>query len=246
MVYGGLSWLTKRPVAHRGLHDFDAGIVENTLPAFAAACNAGYAIEADLWLSADGVPVVFHDETLERLAGRPERVSDTPFEALKNVALVKGDAGISALDELLSLVSGRVPVLLELKPHADEDGITDAVISKVTGYAGPIAIMSFDPRILIRARKTAPHLPRGILGPVMRPVPNLALRHRFALNHYLHIRRTAPHFVGHEQSRLPALAPLFIRWALGMPLLTWTVKDERTARRKGFWANQIIFEGFRP
>ena len=246
MVYGGLSWLTKRPVAHRGLHDSKAGIVENTLPAFAAACDAGYAIEADLWLSSDGVPVVFHDETLERLAGKTERVSETPSAVLESTSLAKGDAGIPALDDLLSLVAGRVPVLLELKPHAEQDGITDAVIERVTSYAGPIAIMSFDPRILMRAREMAPHLPRGILGPVKMPIPHLALRHRFVLNHYLHIRKTAPHFVGHEQRYLPAFAPLFMRWGLGMPLLTWTVKDERAARRKGFWANQIIFEGFRP
>ena len=246
MVYGGLSWLTKRPVAHRGLHDFGAGIVENTLPAFAAACDAGYAVEADLWLSSDGVPVVFHDETLERLAGKPERVAETPSGILENTPLTNGDAGIPSLDELLSLVAGRVPVLLELKPHTDQNGITDAVIARVTRYAGPIAIMSFDPRILIRAKEKAPHLPRGILGPVKIPIANLALRHRFVLNHYLHIRQTAPHFVGHEHRHLPALAPLFMRFVLGMPLLTWTVKDARAARHKGFWANQIIFEGFRP
>ena len=110
-----LRWLTARPIAHRGFHDLRRGRPENTLAAFDAAVEARYAIECDLHISADGVPVVFHDDELERLTGEPGAVRDRTAAELGDLRVAGTGEWIPTLDELLALVGGRVPLVIELK-----------------------------------------------------------------------------------------------------------------------------------
>src|SRR4051812_13377894 len=105
-----LRWLTARPIAHRGYHDLRSGRPENTLAAFEAAASARYAIECDLHISADGVPIVFHDEQLERLTGERGAVRDKTAAELGDLHVAGTREWIPTLDELLTLVAGRVPL----------------------------------------------------------------------------------------------------------------------------------------
>jgi glycerophosphoryl diester phosphodiesterase len=240
----GLDWLTARPVAHRGLHDAASGIVENTASAFSAAIEGHYAIECDLQLAADGEAMVFHDDTLERLTDGHGALSSLTSSDLKAVAFRATADRMMTLQELGDLVAGRVPLILEVKSRFDGDPtLANRVAEVVQGYAGPVAAMSFDPMVLAALRAAAPGLPRGLVA------ENATARDGASTHgtgYAAAAFRARPHFLAWSVRDLPAFWPLLGRWAFGLPLLTWTVRSEPERRRARRWANQIIFEGFRP
>jgi glycerophosphoryl diester phosphodiesterase len=244
----GLDWLTARPIAHRALHG--GALVENTLGAAAAAVAANYAIETDLQLSADGEIIVFHDDTFDRLTTAVGPVKAKTLAEIKQIAFKDSGERIATLGELLTLVAGRTPLILELKSAWDGDeSLASRVADQLRNYAGPVAAMSFDPRMVEGLRKHAPGLPRGIVAERYYRAAywdKMPWQHKFALGNLLHFLSTRPHFVAYRVQDLPAVAPLLARHALGMPLLTWTVRTEAERRRARWWANQMIFEGFRP
>lgn len=244
----GIDWLTARPIAHRALHG--GALVENTLGAAAAAVAANYAIETDLQLSADGEVIVFHDDTLDRLTVASGPVKARTSTELKRIAFKDSGERIPTLRELLALVAGRTPLVLELKSAWDgDDRLAARVAKQLESYAGPVAVMSFDPHLVKALRKHAPGLPRGIVAERSYNDPDwapLSAMQRFALSNLLHFLSTRPHFVAYRVQDLPAIAPLLARHALGMPLLTWPVRTEAERRRARFWASQMIFTGFRP
>jgi glycerophosphoryl diester phosphodiesterase len=244
----GLDWLIERPIAHRGLHG--GGIVENTLGAAAAAVERKYGIEVDLQLSADGEVMVFHDTTLDRLTEATGPLAARNAAELRRISLRNSDERIPTLHELLDRVAGRTPLVLELKSEWNGDDSLAARVSEIlAGYAGPVAAMSFDPQLLIALQRHAPGLPRGIVAERYYDDPEwnqLPPGKRFLFGNLLHIPRTKPHFIAYYVRDLPALAPLIARHLLGMKLLTWTVRTDSEQRRARRWANQMIFEGFRP
>jgi glycerophosphoryl diester phosphodiesterase len=243
-----LDWLTARPVAHRGLHG--NGIAENSLSAAAAAIAANYTIEVDLQLSADGVVVVFHDETLDRLTTETGELSLRTAAQLRAIKLKDTGDHIPLLAELLQLVAGKVPLILELKsPWNGVSTLARTVADQLLHYEGPVAVMSFDPDLVEALKIHAPGLPRGIVAERAYIHPYwkfLTPARKRYLGLLLHLWRTKPHFVAYAQFNLPALAPWIARNILGMPLLTWTVRVPRERERVARWADQIIFEHIRP
>ena len=161
------AWLTARPVAHRGYHDAYAGRIENSLKAAAAAVDKGFSIEADLQLSADGVPMVFHDDTLDRLTEGRGPVSARTAAELSAIPLMDGGGDtIPTLQAFLDLVAGRVPLVLEMKSDMRRGaGIAAPVADVLAGYDGPVAVMSFDPEI-VAAFKTLARTCRAASPPV--------------------------------------------------------------------------------
>ena len=243
-----LDWLTARPVAHRGLHG--NGIVEISLSAAAAAVTANYAIEVDLQLSSDGEIVVFHDDDLDRLTSEKGDVVTRSAAQLKAIKLRDSGDTIPTLDDLLALVAGKVPLVLELKsPWNGDTTLAKKVADRLLSYEGPVAVMSFDPDLVQALRKHAPGLPRGIVAERWYIHPHwkfLAPARKHYLGLLLHLLRTKPHFVAYGQFNLPAIAPLIARYLFGMPLLTWTVRVEKERKRVCKWVDQIIFEHIRP
>jgi glycerophosphoryl diester phosphodiesterase len=245
----GLDWLTARPVAHRGLHDSGSGVIENTASAFAAAIAAGYGIETDVQVSADGEAMVHHDEALGRLTAGDGRLDAMTAAELGSVRFRASADRMQTLGELCALIGGRVTLLIELKSRFEGDRrLASRVIEVLRDYAGPVAVMSFDPDQVEAVRALAPGLPRGIVAerayddPEWRQVPARARRDMTWFSHGL---RTRPHFIAYHVKDLPAFVPLAARHAFGLPLLTWTVRTPED-RRRARWADQIIFEGFRP
>lgn len=245
----GREWLTRRPIAHRGLHDEAAGIVENTLSAARAAIEAGFAIEVDVQPAADLEPVVFHDESLERLTTGYGAVGEHTVSELADIPFRRTGDRIPSLRQLLDTVAGRVPLLVEVKTDwSGMPGFCTRIAEILGGYAGPVAVMSFDPLAVAAFRDLAPNLPRGIVAESFRdwkPRGTTAAQRR-NMRWLLHAGRTRPHFIAYGVDDLPALAPLTLRYLLGVPLLTWTVRREDQRRQAARWADQIIFEGFRP
>jgi glycerophosphoryl diester phosphodiesterase len=243
-----LDWLTARPLAHRGLHDAAAGVIENTASAFAAAIAGGYGIECDLQVSADGEAMVHHDDALGRLTEGSGRLAEMSAAAIGKVRFKAAADHILTLGELCDLVGGRAALALELKSRFDGDRrLAQRAAAVLTSYKGPVAAMSFDPALVAAVRRIAPRLPRGIVAqrhyddwPGLPP----ALRRR--MTYLLHLPRTRPHFIAYAIKDLPALAPLIARFVFRLPLLTWTVRSEHERAQAARWADQMIFEGWRP
>lgn len=239
----GLDWLTARPVAHRGLHDAARGIIENTASAFAAAIAGQYAIECDLQLAGDGEAMVFHDETLDLLTEQQGPLAARSSHDLKTVSFKATADRMMMLGDLCTLVEGRVPLVIELKSHFNGDTRLAVRAAEVLQhYAGPVAVMSFDPAMISAIAGAAPGLPRGLVAE-----RKLLSGNGIGTASYLGaVFRARPHFVAWSVHDLPAGLPLLARYAFGLPLLTWTVRTEADRARASRWADQMIFEGFRP
>ncbi|HXF87726.1 MAG TPA: glycerophosphodiester phosphodiesterase family protein [Xanthobacteraceae bacterium] len=243
------AWLTARPLAHRGLHD-PAGPVENTASAFTAAIAADYGIECDLQISADGEAMVYHDVALGRLTDGTARLADLSSTELKRVSFKATADRMLTLGELCDLVAGRVTLLVELKSRFDGDlRLAQRTAQVLSQYQGPVAAMSFDPEPVAALRHLSPRLTRGLVAqrrdseahrendtpPAQRP--SHYMRHAFA---------AGLQFLAYRVKDLPSALPLFTRSVLRLPLLTWTVRTAEDRARAARWADQIIFEGFRP
>jgi glycerophosphoryl diester phosphodiesterase len=232
-----LGWLISRPVAHRGLHDAATGVIENTPSAIAAAAAAGYAIEVDLQVTAEGDAVVHHDAALGRLTQGSNALAALTVDELKRVAFKATADRMITLGELCDLVAGRVALVLELKSLGDRDPRLPRRVAQVLeSYPGPTALMSFDPWPVAALREFAPARPRGLVATrERRPAAwiNAMITARF-------------NFIAYAVVDLPAAVPgLARRWA-GVPVLTWTVRTDAERRCASRFADQMIFEGFRP
>ena len=239
-------WLTARPIAHRGLHDAAAGVIENTASAFRAAVTGGYGIECDLQASADGEAMVYHDETLGRLTDGDGRLDRMPAAALKCIAFKATADRMLALGELCDLVAGRATLLLELKSRFDGDQrLARRTATVLAGYRGPVAAMSFDPAPVAALRHFAPALARGLVAQ-RREARDSDGAHSPPLRHAWQMLLARPQFLAYRVQDLPSALPLFARHALRWPLLTWTVRTPQDRARAARFADQMIFEGFRP
>jgi glycerophosphoryl diester phosphodiesterase len=244
----GPDWLVARPIAHRGLHDASAGVIENTQSAVTAAVAAGYAVEVDLQVTADGEAVVHHDAVLGRVTDGQGRIDAYTAAELKRIAFRATADRMLTIGELCDLVAGRATLVLELKSRFDGDRRLVSRVGEVLAtYAGRAAVMSFDPRQIALLRALAPALPRGLVAQRRRRGSE---RDGAGRSHGLaYLRRSAaarPQFIAYAVDDLPAAAPLLLRHALRLPLLAWTVRNETERQLARRWADQMIFEGFRP
>jgi glycerophosphoryl diester phosphodiesterase len=249
-VWTSLEWLITRPIAHRGLHDAEHGVIENTPSAVRAAIAANYGIEVDVQITADGEAMVHHDDVLGRLTDGVGRLDQLTAAEIKRVPFRGTADRMMTLGDLCDLVGGRVTMLVELKSRFDGDDRLPARVAEVlSGYNGPVAPMSFDPRQLSDLERRSPKLVRGIIAAKYRPHPYWDLMPtwmRLGMGYLVTALTARPQFVAYAVADLPALAPLFARHVLSMPLLTWAVRTELERQRAARWADQMIFEGFRP
>ncbi|MEM6440208.1 MAG: glycerophosphodiester phosphodiesterase family protein [Pseudomonadota bacterium] len=246
------------PLAHRGLHDRAAGVVENSRSAVLAAASAGYGAEIDVQLSADGEAMVFHDDDLARLTGREGPVGALAAAELSAAPLL-GAAdpaeGPPPLATLLQDLAGRAPLLIEIK-RQPTDAATRALAEKtcaaLEGYAGPVALMSFDPRAVLACAETAPDIPRGLTSmDYVAAARNdeadqgLDPETRAALTNLAHVEPAGAAFVSYRWQDLPTERTRALRQA-GVPVLCWTTRspeDDAAARPH---VDNVTFEGYRP
>ena len=151
-------------IAHRGLHKADKTVPENSLAAFGAAVESGYGVELDVRLSADGEAVVFHDDSLRRMCGVEGRVEDMSLRQLQKLRLLDTDETIPTLEEVLSLIGGRVPIILEIKRGDNTEELCLRVYEALVNYGGQVCVESFDPMIVRWWYKNAPEVLRGQLA----------------------------------------------------------------------------------
>jgi len=238
------------PIAHRGYHDAAAGIVENSRAAFNAAIKAGYAIELDVQLSADGHAMVFHDYEMSRLTDQTGALRTRNRDDLTQIPLKGSDELIPTLPEILALIAGRVPVLIETK---DQDGamgpdvgpLEQSVAKALENYAGPVAVMSFNPHSVIALAEHAPDVARGIVtchfGAEHWPLLNAPTRHR--LREIADYGPAGASFISHRHDDLsnPRIAQL---QKAGAYVICWTIRSFEAEAEARKVADNVTFEGY--
>ena len=234
--------------AHRGLHDLERGVVENTLPAFEAACRAGYGVELDVRLTRDGQAVVFHDDNLARLCGDARAVCDVPLAELRSFRLagVEG-ARIPTLREALDCVNGRAPLLIELKTGRRNGALCRTLMEHLAGYRGAYIVESFNPLIVRWFRKNAPAVPRGqLVAPARSYRPHAGPVLALGMASLVLNALARPDFVAYDAVSARFLSPRFQRAVFRTPLAAWTVRDEALADAVLARGEMCVFEGVRP
>lgn len=238
------------PIAHRALHDRAAGRPENSRAAIRAALAAGYGIELDLQLSSDGVAMVFHDEELDRLTAETGWVKDRSATELGAIRLKDAEDGIPTLAEVLEIIGGRVPLLIELKDQTLTPGgiigpLETATARALAGYTGPVALMSFNPDSVAEMARLCPNLPRGITTGAYdyegyAPLPPATCDRLREIPDY---DRCAASFISHEAADLsrPRVAEL---QAQGAHILCWTIRSAEAEAAARKYAENITFEGY--
>ena len=249
MIQLAPSFLT-HPMTHRALHDVKDGRPENSRAAINAAIAAGYGIEIDVQLSSDGAAMVFHDYDLKRLAKDSGPIQQRSATDLGRVILRGSDEGIPTLPEVLELVAGRVPLLIEVK---DQDGIMGANVGRleqavardIASYKGALAVMSFNPHSVQQMAIHAPNVARGIVTSAYAPDswPLLPKGTRDRLRDIPDFDTVGACFISHEVEDLGAarVADLKTR---GATILCWTVKSAAQEKEARKVAHNITFEQY--
>lgn len=233
-----LDWLTARPIAHRGLHDGNVAVMENSLAAFRAAIDGGFSIECDVMLSKDRVPVVFHDATLDRVTAETGRIVDRTAEALGRIRLGATEDTVPTVQQLFDLVDGRVPIVMEMKglSEAEDGDVFSALAPLVDAYRGSLALMSFDPWLIEQALRGTMR-PVGLTAESLRP-DSLA-GHRA-------LYERGCRFVSYNVHHLPNPFVDWVRSVRGDRVITWTVRTPEEVSITRHHADQMTFEGFLP
>ncbi len=241
-----------RPIAHRGLHSATQNRIENTQAAFEAAIAARYGIECDLQPLADGTPMIFHDETLDRLIDATGRIDTLSRSEIKKLRYRDSDTRIISFADVLDLAGGRVPVLVEIKSEWTEPNMRflKAIAALSQDYDGPLALMSFDPVVMARMRELCPDVPRGIVSGIYKGdgwwLDRLSAERAYRLTHLLENGPVQPSFVSYHVKALPTPVTRFLREGLQMPLFCWTVRTAADRKAAADWADAPTFEGYLP
>jgi glycerophosphoryl diester phosphodiesterase len=241
-----------KPLTHRGLHDRTKGVIENSVGAIRAAIAAGYGIEIDVQLTSDGAAMVFHDDRLDRLTPESGPIRGWAARDLKQIKLTGSQETVPTLPEVLEIVNGQVPLLIEMKDQSGGTGsapdeLERAVARALESYTGPVAVMSFNPHMVANIAKRAPNVPRGITtnGYNEKEWPDLTSDTLQYLREISMFDQVGASFISHDWHDLNAPRVQELK-AKGVPILCWTVKsaaDEVQARQV---ADNITFEGYTP
>ena len=236
--------------AHRGLHT--ASLPENSLSAFKNALDNSYGIELDVQLSSDGEIFVFHDKSVARLCGVKKDLTAMTAEEIKQLRLLGTDEQIPTLNEVLKLIDGRVPLLIEIKYYANNEKLCASLAETLDTYIGSFAIQSFDPRILRYFKKYRPRFARGqLVSKSEKKEKNSDSENNnpiisFALTHLLLNFLSRPDFISIQTNHTKDLGFILATSAFHAKGFIWTVRKEKHFRyfkRQGYFC---IFETFKP
>jgi glycerophosphoryl diester phosphodiesterase len=239
-----------RPITHRALHDRKAGRVENSIKSIQAALDAGYGIEIDVQLTSDGHAMVFHDDLLDRLTSETGPVSDRTRAELEAITLTDDGGTIPALDKVLKLIAGQVPLVIEIK---DQDGamgtdvgpLEEAVCKELETYSGDVALMSFNPHAVAACATLAPDIPRGIVTSSYQAMfwPELSDGVRDRLRDIPDYDRTGACFISHEASDLDRARVADLK-SKGAQILCWTIRSAKAEAEARRIVDNVTFEGY--
>ena len=242
---GGMEKYKGVKFAHRGLHS--EGVPENSLAAFRLAVNSGFGIELDVHAVKDGVPVVFHDAELKRMTGADGRLADYTSEELGNMRLLGTDEKIPTFREVLELIGGKVPLIIELKQNAGETGVAEAAAELLRDYEGDFVVESFDPVTVGKFKKLMPEVQRGILSMHFTKKKTHRSLKSYLAEMLVFNRIASPDFVAFCHSDASFASFKLVRGVWDAYTVAWTVRskeEEDAAIKNGF--DCVIFENYIP
>lgn len=234
-----------RNIAHRGLHTKDKKVPENSIPAFRRAVKSNYGIELDIQFSKDFQVVVFHDDTLDRVCGVSGRVDEFTYDELKQMRLCNTGETIPLFSDILSLVDGQVPLIVELKTGRNNQRLCETAHNMLSAYHGDFCIESFDPTIVYWFRKHAPKILRGQLSaPYHRLIKELDSFKAYGLSRCICNFLSRPNFIAYE--KLPKPITVKLAEALGAMRVVWTVRGKDDYKLIESKNDTVIFEHYHP
>lgn len=237
--------------AHRGLFDNDGDAPENSLKAFERAAKAGYGMEMDVQVTKDGVPVVFHDFTLERMCGKEGKVCDYTWQELKDFTLAKSRETIPLFADVLKAVGGRVPLIVEIKVEWMDLSVCPAADELLRNYQGLYCIESFNPLVLLWYRRNHREIVRGQLSDGFVKASRVKeswhlLVQNFFLQNLLFNWLTKPDFVAYNHKYSKVLARRLCKNLYGNMAVAWTIKSQEELERAKKQFDLFIFDSFLP
>lgn len=239
-------WIGSRPIAHRGLHDIKSGAPENSLESFKRAIASNYPIELDVHLTKDKKVVVFHDSNLKRMTGLNKKISECTLSELSIFRLAGTNEKIPALKEVLDLVSGKVPLLIELKNESKSNrSLERETAALLKNYSGDFAVQSFNPFSLKWFRKKMPGVFRGQLAGDFRDKPDLAWYKKFLLENMLLNPISKPDFIAYDHRCIDSFV-VDQKIKAGVPIVAWTTKTPAKQKAILKKAHNVIFENYKP
>lgn len=231
--------------AHRGLHG--NGVPENSLLAFDLACKAGYGIELDVHVTSDGQLVVFHDDTLKRMCGIDEKTESKTLDELAALTLADTDEHIPSFKEVLELVNGRAPLIVEIKgSKIGNNLVCELVAEMLDEYKGIYCIEAFNPFYVAWWKKHRKNVVRGQLSSKMKKEDShMGALANFALTNILLSFLARPDFVAYDVKEKKQFSFRMARLLGGYPV-AWTIRSEEDKRKAEGDFKAIIFENIRP
>ena len=234
-------------IAHRGLFDPDAGIPENSLPAFHRAVDAGYGIELDVQMTTDHRLVVFHDDNLKRMCGTDQVLTDCCWEDLKRLKLNGTDKRIPLLDEVLSVIGGKVPLIVEIKPRGPWLETARRTAKRLDWYKGIYCIESFHPLVVSWFRKYRPDVIRGQLAlDFFHSRDEMILPGKIILSNLLLNSLARPDFIAYHFQHAGQPTFRLMRKLFRAEYVAWTVKSQEELQQAKKDFDVILFDSFLP
>lgn len=227
-----MNWLTRIPIAHRGLFDNQRHIPENSMIAFESAVAAGYPVELDVQMLSDDRLAVFHDSFLSRMTEQSGSIINKTSDEVKKITLLNTNQTIPLLEEVLDLIDGKVPVIVELKSRRVVGKFESQVHKLLSKYKGEYAVESFNPLSMKWFKDNAPEFVRGLLS-------------GFIGRGKLFAKLSKPHFLACDIRYLPSTTIGLLR-SKGYPVIGYTAKSKDDYNRVAAYCDNIIFEGFLP
>ena len=233
--------------AHRGLHDKENGIPENSLTAFRLAVEHGYGAELDVHLLKDGSLAVFHDSTLKRICGAEGKIEDLTAEDLGNYHLSGTEETIPLLRDVLALFEGKTPLIIELKVvDGNAAPLTDAVMELLKGWNGTYCIESFHPSVVRHLKEHYPNVIRGQLSENFFKSKSISLVNTILMTFLLTTAFTSPDFIAYKHQDRKNISLRLMRKLYGVHEVGWTIRQQNIMEELEKDGVTPIFENFVP
>ena len=233
------NWFCKYKLAHRGLHN--ETYPENSIGAFENAMNHGFAIELDVRLLKDNTVVVFHDDNLYRMCGENIELKDLTLAELEKYKLYKTNYTIPTLQEVLDLINGKTPIMIELKPLRAKERLHEKVYNIIQNYSGDLAVKSFNPYTILWFKKHAPNVLRGMLSSFF-DGNYLPWIYKVVLKNLYFFGLIKPDFISYNIDNLPNKYVSSKK----VPVLAWTIRSKEQEEKALEIADNVIFENYIP
>ena len=236
----------KKYFAHRGLHDNRSDAPENSMAAFRKAVDAGYGMELDVHVTKDSIPVIFHDSRLERMCGVDGEIGDYTFEELQQFTLADSEEHIPRLEDLLLMVDGRVPLIIEIKSDNTDVSCCDVIDRLLRDYSGEYCIESFNPLVLFWYRIHRNEVVRGQLATDFSKDGEYNDFISFFMTHLMFNFLTKPDFIAYNHKFMEEPGRRICRKLYRNPAAAWTIRSFEELEKVREEYDVFIFESFAP